>query len=295
MKHTARLRDKRAGFYFTIPLLIFLALMVIYPVYYTIKLSFYEWSLSTARDMQWVGLENYQYAFEKGKFVDSAVITIIYAVFSVAVEVVFGVALALFLNKRSFRGKNLVKTAFMLPMVATPVAIALTWKMLYDQNYGFINFLLKKFGLVFTAISSPDTALLAVCIIEIWQWTPLVMLLVTAGLTALPTEPFEAARVDGASRMDILTKITLPLLSPTILTAALLRMIDALKTFDVIWTTTQGGPADATLSLNVLVYEEAFSHFRFGRASAYIVLFFILVLIATLIFLCFKRRAEVEY
>ena len=126
MRKTQRLSDRRSRFGFTVALWIFLLVMVLYPIYYTIKLSFYEWSLSTARGMKWIGLENYQYAFKKGKLFDSAEITIIYTLFSVTVEVVLGTALALFLNARQFRGKNLVKTALMLPMVATPVAIALT-------------------------------------------------------------------------------------------------------------------------------------------------------------------------
>ena len=221
-------------------------------------------------------------------------ITLIYAVVSVAVEVFLGVLLALLLSKK-FKGKNLVKTGFILPMVATPVAVALTWKLLFDVNYGYINYLLGKIGLSFQGLSSADTALASFLVIDIWQWTPFIMLLVSAGLASLPTDPYEAAMLDGATKGQILRRITLPLLNPTILMATLLRLIDALKSFDIIYATTKGGPGNSTKTLNILVYEEAFSNFRFGRVSAYVVLFVVFILIVCGVFMKIKKKVEVVY
>lgn len=143
---------------FVLPLILFILVMAIYPIGYILKLSFYEWSLALGQAPQWTGLDNYIYALTSSDFWHSVWITLIYAVVSVAVEVFLGVLLALLLSKK-FKGKNLVKTGFILPMVATPVAVALTWKLLFDVNYGYINYLLGKIGLSFQGLSSADTAL----------------------------------------------------------------------------------------------------------------------------------------
>lgn len=293
-KMLLHLKRSRTTFFFILPLLVFLAVMVVYPVGYIIRLSFYEWSLSIIKPMEPVGLENYLYILKDPDFWHSVVITLKFAFWAVLVELLLGIALAIFIGNRKFRGQNLIKTGFILPMVATPVAVALTWSLLYDANYGFINFILEKIGLYFPALSSTETALAAVIIVDIWQWTPLIMLMVIAGMTSLPQDPYEAAMLDGASKFQVLTRITLPQLKPTIITALLLRMIDALKSFDIIYATTQGGPGTSTKTLNILVYQEAFSNYRFGRASAYIVLFSVFILIVISIFMLIRRRLGEE-
>ncbi len=285
---------EKEKYLFVLPLILFILVMAIYPIGYIIRLSFYEWSLALGQTPKWAGLENYIYALTSSDFWHSVWITLIYAVAAVVVEVFLGVVLALLLE-RSFKGKNLVKTGFILPMVATPVAVALTWKLLLDVNYGYINYILGKFGLEFQGLSSADTALASFIIIDIWQWTPFIMLMVSAGLASLPTDPYEAAMLDGASKRQILTQITLPLLNPTILMATLLRLIDALKSFDIIYATTKGGPGTSTKTLNILVYEEAFSNFRFGRVAAYVVLFVAFILIVCGLFLKIKKKVEVVY
>lgn len=292
-KHRSAAAGKEK-YLFVLPLVIFILVMAIYPIGYIAKLSFYEWSLALGQNPKWAGMENYVYALTSQSFWHSVWITLIYAVASVLVEVVLGVCLALLLAK-NFKGKNLVKTGFILPMVATPVAIALTWRLMYDVNYGFINYLLGKIGVQFMGISSAETALLSFIIIDIWQWTPFIMLMVSAGIASLPNDPYEAAMLDGATKGQILRRITLPLLNPTILTATLLRLIDALKSFDIIYATTKGGPGDSSKTLNILVYEEAFSNFRFGRVSAFVVLFVAFILLVCGVFMKIKKRVEVDF
>lgn len=294
MKRKKYLRDGKEKYLFVLPLLIFILVMAVYPIGYIIRLSFYEWSLALGQTPQWTGLANYIYALTSSDFWHSVWITLIYAVAAVAAEVFLGVVLALLLS-RNFKGKNIVKTGFILPMVATPVAVALTWKLLFDVNYGYINYILGKIGLSFQGLSSADTALASFIIIDIWQWTPFIMLMVSAGLASLPTDPYEAAMLDGATKGQILRRITLPLLNPTILMATLLRLIDALKSFDIIYATTKGGPGTSTKTLNILVYEEAFSNFRFGRVAVYVVLFVAFILIVCGIFMKIKKKVEVVY
>lgn len=280
---------------FIAPLIAFFVFMAAYPIAYMVRVSFCEWSLGLGQDMKWVGLENYIYALKNEDFWMSGLRTFIFAFWAVGIEIILGVALALFIGNRRSVGTTIVKTGFLLPMVATPVAVALTWKLLFDNNFGLINFLLKKIGLSYAAFSSVDTVLSAYIIVDIWQWTPFVMLMALAGLSTLPGDCYEAAKIDGASRWQSLWKITLPLLSPTIMMTMTLRLIDALKAFDIIYAVTGGGPGDAAKTLNILLYNEAFSNFRFGRAAAYIILFCIMIVAVAFIFTKIKKKVEVDY
>ena len=145
------------------------------------------------------------------------------------------------------------------------------------------------------SVSSVDTVLSAYIIIDIWQWTPFVMLMVIAGLSTLPAECYEAAMIDGASRFQILRRVTLPLLSPTIMMTLALRIVDALKVFDVIYAITGGGPGTSAETINIFLYKEAFTNFRFGRASAYIIIFCLLIMVVVFGFSWLQKRVEVDY
>ncbi|MDE6959372.1 MAG: sugar ABC transporter permease, partial [Lachnospiraceae bacterium] len=187
-------------------------------------------------------------------------------------------------------------TAFLLPMVATPVAVGLVWRLIYEPSIGIANQICMWLGVGRQPwLGALDMALWALLIVDIWQWTPMVMLVVLAGATALPLDVLESAQVDGAGKWQLVRNIILPLLRPAILTALLLRMIDILKTFDLIYSTTQGGPGYATETLNILSYREAFEYFKFGRASATLVVFFLTVFLIAIVFIKFKNKVEVEY
>jgi len=194
------------------------------------------------------------------------------------IETVLGVAIALILN-RDMRGKNVIKTLFLLPMVATPVAVGMVWLLMYEPSIGVINYFLKLLGLPQGLwLASPAQALGSLILVDVWQWTPMITLIVLAGLAALPSEPYEAALVDGASTLQSIRLITLPLLQPTILAAMTLRAIDAFKTYDIIYTMTQGGPGYATETLNIYSFVLGFQYFQMGKASALLIIFFALTL-----------------
>ncbi len=295
MKKPLSSSDRIAQYLFIAPMVAFLLFMVAYPIFYILRIGFYEYSLSISRDMDWVGLENYSYALTDKSFWMAGWRTLVFAFWAVLIETFLGVALALFIGNRDFLGRNVVKTGFLMPLVATPVAVALTWKLLYDNNFGIINHLLRKIGLSYPAVSSVDTVLSAYIIIDIWQWTPFVMLMVIAGLSTLPAECYEAAMIDGASRFQILRRVTLPLLSPTIMMTLALRIVDALKVFDVIYAITGGGPGTSAETINIFLYKEAFTNFRFGRASAYIIIFCLLIMVVVFGFSWLQKRVEVDY
>ncbi|TDG00245.1 carbohydrate ABC transporter permease [Paenibacillus piri] len=242
--------DKNIRHIFSLPAVLFVALMVVFPLVYTGWISFHEWSMSGTTPPKWVGFDNYMYLLKDSRFWISAWHTLYYSFGAVIVEVIFGVLIAVLLN-RNFAFKNVVKTLFLLPMVSTPVAIAMVWMLIYEPTVGFANYILGKIGISPQLwLTSSDTVLHSLMIIDIWEWTPMVTLIVLAGMTTLPHEPYESALVDGATRWQMFWKITIPMLVPTIIVAMLLRMIDALKTFDIIYATTQGGPGTSSETLN---------------------------------------------
>jgi len=184
----------------------------------------------------------------------------------------------------------LLRTLAILPMVATPTAIALVFVMMYHPTLGVANYLVSLVGLSpFRWTYSSATALYALALVDVWQWTPLIMLIALAGLASLPREPYEAAHLDGATAWQAFWHITLPLLRPTLVVAILFRAIDALKTFDIIFVMTQGGPANATETVNLLLFNQAFSYFNMGYAASMAVALFALVLGASLILIKVRR------
>lgn len=287
--------DRNLKWIYVLPAVAFVLVMMLFPILYTVRISFYEWSMSAITPPKWVGLDNYAALLKESRFWHAAGSTLYFTAVALAVEVVLGVAIALLLS-REFRGKNLVKTVFLLPMVATPVAMGLVWLLIYEPTIGAANLMLKAIGLKpMLWLGSPAQAIPSLIIVDVWQWTPMISLIVMAGLATIPREPYEAADVDGAGRWKKFASITLPLLRPTILVAAMLRLIDVLKTFDIIYATTQGGPDLATETLNIYGYVLGFQYFKLGMASSLLVLFFALVMGLTLVMIWMRKRMEAQY
>ena len=286
--------DRNLKWVFTLPTLIFVILMVGFPIIYTLVVSFTSWRMSATSTMEFIGLKNYLSVLGGGRFTDAIVRTFEYSAICLCVEMVFGTAIALFLN-RDFKGKSLVKTAFLLPMVATPVAVGMIWKLMYDPSIGIFNYIIKALGgMRIDFLGDGKIALFSLMAVDIWQWTPFVMLIMLAGLTAIPSEPLEAACVDGASKWQVLWKVQMPLLRPTIFTAVLLRLIDVLKTFDIMYSMTQGGPGFDTETMNILSFREAFEFMNFGSACSMLIVFFVIVMAIAAITIKVKSKMEVE-
>ena len=269
-----------------------MALIIVYPVLYTGWMSLQEWYASSVTLPKFIALANYQHLFiADPRFREAFFRTLYFAALVVSGEAVLGVAMALLFN-REFWGRGLVRTLSILPMVATPTAIALVFVMMYHPTLGVANYLLSVVGLSpFRWTYSSQTALYALALVDVWQWTPLIMLIALAGLASLPREPYEAAHLDGASTVKAFWHITLPLLRPTLVVAILFRSIDALKTFDIIFIMTQGGPANASETINILLFNQAFSYFNMGYASSMAVALFAVVMGVSLILIKVRRTA----
>jgi multiple sugar transport system permease protein len=194
---------------------------------------------------------------------------------------------------REFPLRGFLRGIFILPMMATPVAIALVWTMMFHPQLGVLNYLLGLIGLPGSLwVYAANTVIPSLVLVEVWHWTPLVTLIVLGGLAALPIEPYEAAKLDGASRWQTFRYITLPLVLPFLVVAAIIRTIDALKTFDTIYVITQGGPGVASETLNIHLYLQAFAFHNIGYASALVVVFFALIVALALVLLYLRQKTK---
>jgi multiple sugar transport system permease protein len=273
-----------------LPAVVATLIMIAGPLAYTIWMSFQDWTISNLTPPRFVGLDNYVKLFTTdARFRNSVVITFYFTLLGVTVQTLLGVTLALLFN-RQFWGRGLLRTLAILPMVATPVAIALIFVMMYHPTLGVMNYFVTSLGLPLgTWTYASHTVIPALVLVDTWQWTPLIMLIVLAGLAALPKYPFESAMIDGASKWQLLWHITLPLVRPAIVTAVLFRLIDSLKTFDVIFVMTQGGPGGASDTINLYLFNTAFSYFHMGMASSMVVVFFAIILGVALIAVRVRR------
>lgn len=267
------------------PAFLVMGVILLYPLGYSLWLSFHKWTLRTFRQgVPWVGSENYANLFSNTEFLNSLRVTFTFVIFAVGIEFFLGMGLALLLN-HDLRGKGLIRSIILLPMMCTNVVIGLTWRLLYSYDFGIINFYLREIGLMPVEwVASPKIALTSVIIVDVWNTTSFVALMLLAGLQSLPDEPFEAARIDGASSIQTFFFLTLPLLRQTILVALLWRLIDTFRIFDVVYLLTAGGPARATETVSIYVYRYGFQLFNLGFASAasYIMILIMLVIAAIL-------------
>lgn len=284
--------DRNLHWVFPLPAIAFVALLMVFPVLYTLALSFTNWNLTSGAPASFVGLRSYARVLTEPRFLDALGRTFLFTIFAVAVEGVLGVAAALILN-RAFVGKSVAKLLLLLPLVATPVAVGIVFNLFYDPTIGFFNFVLTSLGLPPGLwVSHQKTVLASLVLVDVWQWTPMITLIVLAGLAGLPEDPVEAARIDGASEWQIIRLVTLPMVMPVILTALILRLIDALKTFDIIFAMTGGGPGYASETLNIMGFKYSFEYFRMGHSAVILVVLFVVVFGSSLAIMRLRAAAE---
>src|SRR5579875_244844 len=257
------------GFPWVLPSLVVLLALSIYPLIYSVKLA--------AADRR-----NFTRLFTDRLFLTASIQTIWLTLSALSIEFLLGLALALLIDSLA-RGRMFFRTALLIPMLLPPVVAAVAWRLIYNPQFGVLNGTLRRLGFHtadLTWTSGESSALASVILVDVWEWTPFLFLLLSAGLQAIPPEPLEAARVDGAGAWRIFRDVTLPLLKPTIVLALLLRTIDLVRIFDQIFFLTQGGPGTATETVSLYIYRTAFRFSNFGYAAA---MSFVL-LAATLLF-----------
>lgn len=279
-------RERLMSILFLMPAVIFLLITSVYPLLYSLRLSFYSWNMSvpTSRPV-FIGLQNYTRLFQDPAFLSSVRITFIFVVSAVTIEFVLGMVLALLATSR-VKAIGLIRTILLIPLMMTPVVAGVLWRTIYHSTYGPLNWFISFLGIPpQTWTGDPGQALAAVITVEIWQQLPVVVFILAAGIQSLPIDLYKAAHVDGASSWQIFREITLPLLKPVILVVLLLRIMDAFRIFDIIFTLTFGGPGRTTEVLSLLIYKTGLQFFQIGQASAMSWLFLVFIFFISIFFI----------
>ena len=274
-------RDRRFGYLLTAPSLAALMLVITFPLIFALFTSFYDYTLLNPRHDHFVGGENYREAWDEEYLAGSFRVTVKFVLASVIIEFAIGFMLALALNAIE-RFKTVYYLILLAPLLINPVVVGLLWRMLLHAELGIVNYVAGLFGIApVNWLGDVEVAFWTVVMVDIWHQVSFMAILLLAGLSALPREPYEAARMDGASALRCFLHITLPLMRPVIMVALLLRLIFAIKTFDIVFIMTKGGPGTSTDLISYFIYRAAFFGLDIGRASAMSVGLLALVLLLT--------------
>lgn len=275
-----------------IPMVLIMGAVLIFPLAYSFVISLQDYQLSKIGQEQFVGLENYINLFKNRSFWMALRNTLSFVVIAVSIELVLGFFLALLLHNKATLLRGFFRSTLLSPMFITPIAVGLIFRFLTNSQLGVIPNLLEIVNISIDFFS-PKLALFSIAIIDVWQWTPFMILLLLAGLESLPEEPFEAARVDGATGWKMVRYVTLPLMRPIILAAIVIRMLDAFKVYEYVYAITRGGPGEATETMQYFIYRTGFIYFRAGEAAAMSYAFIFVITIMVLI-LFYLLRGETE-
>lgn len=275
---------------FVLPATLVVVGVIVFPWVFTGWMSVHDWKVTG--DHEFVGLANYLKLATDERFLESIVRTLLFTIAATVIPVALGVWAALTFH-REFPLRGWWRAVFTMPMMATPVAMALVWTMMFHPQLGVLNYLLSLASIpAFPWVYDPRTVIPTLVLVEVWHWTPLVMLIVLGGLAGLPTDPYDAALLDGASRWQTFRYVTWPLILPYVMIALVIRTIDSLKVFDTIAVISQGGPGTASETLNYLLYLQAFQFYNIGYASAIVVIFFVIIIALSLALLALRQRSK---
>jgi multiple sugar transport system permease protein len=274
---------------------ILLVVLIFGPLIYSIVLSLYKWQITDINSGKpFVGLDNYVRLFTDPQVLTAVINTLEYVVGSVGVELVLGFIIASALFEMT-KGRRLANSLILLPMIIAPVITALIWRYMLDPQFGLVSQILAVFGIKggIPFFGSSQYALPSLMVVDIWQWTPFVVLILHAGMLGISEEQFEAARIDGAGRLRILRSIVIPGIAPQILLVLLFRTMDTYRIFDTVFVLTRGGPGTSTQTIGLYTYQTGFSFFNLGYAMTLSVFILVTVAIISGFYLRLLRRREV--
>jgi multiple sugar transport system permease protein len=284
----------KIGLIFMAPAIFMVAVFALYPLFYTVYLSSFKYSLVTAMPKRFLGLSNYINLLKDEQFLNSIKVTVIYTFWGVVSTMVFGVAIALLLNKEGIV-PGVLRAVALMPMLICGAALSVAWVMMYNHSFGVLNAILEAFGLQrINFLGEIKNALPSLIVLDIWQFTPFVMILVLAGLKNISTELYEAAEIDGANKVQCFIRITLPSLRSVLFTTLIMRVIDTFKTFEKPYMMTNGGPAMSTETINLNVYNKAFIGYEIGYGSAGALIITILIAILSVLFMKVSGAGQQE-
>lgn len=282
-----KLISKKTLLLFFLPGAIFMGGFLIYPIITMVVDSFFDIGLTG--DRTFVGWDNYIRAFVAGGFLKQLKNTLLYIGIAVSVETILGILFALFFEM-NYKGSKVIRSLMMAPLMIAPLVAGLTWKLMMSSSFGIVNELLTRIGILSSSsdilwLADEKWSLIACCIADIWLTTPFMMLMVLAGLQGLDSSMTEAAKIDGANLLQQIFYIKLPVIKPVLLTALSVRIIDAARTFDIIWAMTEGGPNSSSETISIMIYKTLTRYNDIGYASSMAVIFIIVLVAFTLIFM----------
>jgi multiple sugar transport system permease protein len=278
------------------PSLLILLVIVVAPVIYSVQLSLHSYSLVIpGRTGQWVGLANYQRIIQDGAFGSAVLTTVIFVVSAVALETVIGTLVGIWLHRlRVFQ--RLITSALLLPMILAPLIVGLMFNFAFNAQFGYLTWVLRGLGIgpAGGMLSQGKTALVALVAADVWEWFPFVALMVVAGLRALPTEPLEAAEIDGASTLQKYWHVILPMLSPILAVAVLFRTTEAVREFDKVYILTGGGPGSSTTVNDLYQYRVSFANWDLSYGAALSLVTFVVVMVLAAVMFHFLLREDIR-
>ena len=270
---------RRAALLLISPALLVLLALNVFPMLYAVDISLYYWRLAGLQARRFIGLHNYELLFGDDRFVNSILVSLGFVAGAVTVQLALGLALAFVYNSR-LPGLATLRKLSLLPIMLMPLVVGLVWFYMFNENFGVVNWFLTVLGGHSVAFLTGDRlALLSIIVADTWQWTPFVMLVLFAALQGLPEYVYEAARMDGLNEWQIFWRVTLPLLRPAILIVGVIRAVDALRTVELVFMMTKGGPGGQTEVVPWYLYATGFTSLNLGYAAAMAVLMIILVTI----------------
>ena len=285
----------KSGVLYVIPAFIVVALVMLYPLIYTLVISFFRNTLFM-KAPEFAGLEQYRKLFSDSVFIGSIGHTIVWTVGSVALQFGFGFAMAMVLHQTFVKGKTVLRILLMVPWVLPSIIGSSVWKWMYNADYGLINFALKMLGVIpqyQTWLSAPTRAMPSVIAVNVWKMFPYVMLMIEAALQGVSKDLKEAAVVNGANKFQIFRYVTWPSIAPQCYSVLLLLTVWTLNAFTFVYNLTEGGPAHSTEVMAMYIYKKAFTDFDFGLASAASTVLFILCMLVSFIYISRTRREEI--
>lgn len=292
------LRSRAVPYLFIAPAAFVMLAALVYPVIHAFVLSVYDWSIGTKfSDAEFIGLDAYRRMLTDDGIASSVWVTFKFGFWTILIEMTLGVAFALMLEK-PIRGASVFRTIFIMPLMISPVVVALIWRYLFDTRVGWINYYLVQLGFEpMLWLADQDLAFAAIVFTDIWQWTPFIFIIVIAGLQALPAEVLDASRIDGANWWQQTFMIKLPMIRSILVIALLMRLIDVFRALEVMYIMTYGGPGRATELLSLHIYKTAFDGQQLGYASAISALLLVIVFMLSLALLLtaspLKTKADV--
>ena len=292
MENNLNLSDRRFGYILAAPSVLIVILIILFPISFAIVSSFFDYTLINKSFNNFIGIENYLNAIKNERLFNSIVVTFFFVILVVFFEFLLGFFIALLLNTIE-KFKSIYYFILLLPLLINPIVVGLIWRMFLHPQLGILNYLLSLLGIEpVNWLGDPQMAFVTIIFVDIWHQVSFMIILLLAGLSAIPKEPYEAARSDGANIIDCFLHITLPYMRPVIIVTILIRLIFAIKTYDLIYIMTKGGPGDATDLISYYIYRSAFISLNLGEAAAMSSILLTIIILLTLPLFKYMNRSD---